>query len=226
MIKNGDDIMDSVKLKRILSVVAGIVLIIIFLYNSGLFGGKTEADNSDPTQSQNSVVQDSDNGQGSTGSQPTQTEGSTGNTDQSNATAQPNGTEPSGNAATELAGNAEPSDNIETELTGNTDPAANTDQTGTDGSSTYVSYRFRSDKLLTQHYEKHGIEMGFDSKESYEKAASDVINNPAALYKLEAEDGDHVYYVEETNEFAILSPDGYIRTYFLPSAGKAYFDRQ
>ena len=89
-----------------------------------------------------------------------------------------------------------------------------------------VSYRFRNEKLLNQHYEKHGIEMGFDSKESYEKAASDVINNPKALFKTEAEDGDYIYYVEETNEFVVLSLDGYIRTYFLPSSGKKYFDRQ
>ncbi|MCR5322043.1 MAG: hypothetical protein K6E85_01990 [Lachnospiraceae bacterium] len=95
-----------------------------------------------------------------------------------------------------------------------------------DQSPQYIDYCFRSNKLLTQHYEKHGIEMGFDSKESYEKAASDVINNPAALHKTEAEDGDYVYYIEETNEFVILSQDGYIRTYFLPSAGKAYYDRQ
>lgn len=89
-----------------------------------------------------------------------------------------------------------------------------------------AQYYFRNDKLLSQHYEKHGIEMGFSSKEEYEKAASDVITNPNALFKHEAEDGDEVYYVEETNEFAILSTDGYIRTYFYPSAGKAYFDRQ
>ena len=68
--------------------------------------------------------------------------------------------------------------------------------------------------------------MGFDSSSSYEKAASDVINNPKALNKIESEDGDYVYYVEETNEFVILSKDGYIRTYFLPSAGKKYYDRQ
>lgn len=90
----------------------------------------------------------------------------------------------------------------------------------------YVTYEFRNDKLLDQHYEKHGIEMGFDDAESYEKAASDVINNPDALYKTEKEDGDGVYYVEDTNEFVILSGDGYIRTYFLPNAGKAYYDRQ
>ena len=89
-----------------------------------------------------------------------------------------------------------------------------------------VAYHFRNNNLLEQHFEKHGIEMGFDSKESYEKAASDVINNHKALFKTEAEDGDYVYYVEETNEFVVLSLDGYIRTYFLPSSGKKYFDRQ
>ena len=68
--------------------------------------------------------------------------------------------------------------------------------------------------------------MGFASAEEYEAAASAVINNPAALTKTEKEDGDYVYYLEETNEFVILSTDGYIRTYFLPSAGKAYYDRQ
>lgn len=90
----------------------------------------------------------------------------------------------------------------------------------------YKVYKFRSKKLLDQHYNKHGKEMGFSSAEEYESAASDVINSPEALYKLEAEDGDGVYYIESTNEFVILSTDGYIRTYFNPSGGKAYFDRQ
>lgn len=88
------------------------------------------------------------------------------------------------------------------------------------------TYHFRNNNLLEQHFEKHGKEMGFETKEAYEKAASDVINNPKALFKNEAEDGDYVYYVEETNEFVVLSLDGYIRTYFLPYSGKKYFDRQ
>ncbi|MBP3206327.1 MAG: hypothetical protein J6M66_13005 [Lachnospiraceae bacterium] len=87
-------------------------------------------------------------------------------------------------------------------------------------------YRFRSKKLLSQHYEKHGIEMGFDSAVAYQEAASAVISNPDALYKTEKEDGDGVYYIEETNEFVILSVDGYIRTYFNPSGGIDYFNRQ
>ena len=87
-------------------------------------------------------------------------------------------------------------------------------------------YGFRNDKLLKDHYEKHGKEMGFGSAEDYEEAASDVVNNPNALHKTEKEDGDDVYYVEKTNEFVIVSTDGYIRTYFNPSGGINYYNRQ
>lgn len=90
----------------------------------------------------------------------------------------------------------------------------------------WVDYKFRTKKLLDQHYEKHGIEMGFESAQDYEESACEVANDPTALHKTEAEDGDDVYYIEATNEFVIISTDGYIRTYFLPSRGKAYFDSQ
>ena len=105
-------------------------------------------------------------------------------------------------------------------------PDDSCDDALTEPAPDYIEYRFRSKKLLDQHYDKHGKEMGFASAADYEKAASDVINSPDALYKTEAEDGDGVYYIEETNEFAVLSTDGYIRTYFNPSGGKKYFDRQ
>ena len=87
-------------------------------------------------------------------------------------------------------------------------------------------YTFRNNKLLEEHYEKHGEDMGFDSAEDYEQAASDVVTNPEALHKIEKEDGDDVYYVEDTNEFVVVSTDGYIRTYFYPSSGKKYYDNQ
>lgn len=91
---------------------------------------------------------------------------------------------------------------------------------------TVAEITFRNDNLLDQHYEKHGIEMGFASAEEYELAAYKVIINPDALHKIEAEDGDDVYYVEATNEFVVVSQDGYIRTYFNPSAGIDYYNRQ
>ena len=86
-------------------------------------------------------------------------------------------------------------------------------------------YRFYNKSLLEQHYEKHGIEMGFESAEEYEAAASKVVTNKKSLHKIE-EDGDDVYYLEETNEFVIVSTTGYIRTYFYPSDGLDYFNRQ
>lgn len=91
---------------------------------------------------------------------------------------------------------------------------------------TVAEITFRNEYLLDQHYDKHGIEMGFDSAEEYELAAYRVIINPNALHKIEAEDGDDVYYVEETNEFVVVSQDGYIRTYFNPNAGIDYYNRQ
>ena len=93
-------------------------------------------------------------------------------------------------------------------------------------SDEYIEYHFRNEKYLEDHYQKHGIEMGFSSASEYEKAASDFINNEDCLYKNEKEDNDGVYYLESTNEFAILSSDGYIRTYFMPDDGIDYFNRQ
>lgn len=89
-----------------------------------------------------------------------------------------------------------------------------------------ADYRFRNNKLLSQHYDKHGIEMGFASKEEYEAAAAAVVVNPNALHKIEKEDGDDIYYIEETNEFVVVSTDGYIRTYFNPSGGIKYYNKQ
>lgn len=96
-------------------------------------------------------------------------------------------------------------------------------QTAQSGQSTFT---FRSESLREEHYEKHGIEMGFASAKEYEKAAAAVVSDSRALHKLEKEDGDDVYYIEETNEFVIVSTDGYIRTYFYPRDGIRYFERQ
>ena len=94
------------------------------------------------------------------------------------------------------------------------------------GNSSYIEYHFRNAQLLSEHYDKHGKEMGFASKEDYEKAASDVANDSSALHKKEKEDNDDVYYLVETNEIVIISYDGYIRTFFCPDSGISYFNRQ
>lgn len=88
------------------------------------------------------------------------------------------------------------------------------------------AYTFRSQKQLTEHFEKHGKDMGFSSEEEYLQNANRVISSPEALHKLEAEDLDDVYYLENSNEFVIVSSDGFIRTYFSPEDGIDYYNRQ
>lgn len=79
---------------------------------------------------------------------------------------------------------------------------------------------------MEEHYKKHGRDMGFASPEEYQSAAAAVVLNSEALHKTEAEDGDDVYYIESTNEFVVVSADGYIRTYFKPDSGIRYYNRQ
>ena len=88
------------------------------------------------------------------------------------------------------------------------------------------TYSFRQEEYLQEHFEKHGAEFSYASADEYLAGANRVVASPEALHKLEAEDGDDVYYLESTNEFVIVSTDGYIRTYFKPNDGKAYYDRQ
>lgn len=67
--------------------------------------------------------------------------------------------------------------------------------------------------------------MGCFTKESYLEGANAVIKNSTALKRTQA-DGDTAYYVQSSNEFVVLSTDGYIRTYFKPTDGIDYFYRQ
>ena len=89
-----------------------------------------------------------------------------------------------------------------------------------------IKYEFRNNTLWKEHFEKHGEEFPYETKEEYLQGANIMLENPNKLHKPEKEDGDDVYYLEETNEFIIVSKDGYLRTYFKPSKGKKYFDKQ
>ena len=129
---------------------------------------------------------------------------------------------------------AEPSEQGEAASDTETEETVQTEAETTAGETEEVTdevpegkkYVFRNSKLLNDHYKKHGEEMGFASAEEYEQAASDVVNSPDALHKKEKDDNDDVYYIEDTNEFVVVSSDGYLRTYFNPDKGKAYYDRQ
>lgn len=121
----------------------------------------------------------------------------------------------------------------ETKVSKNTDdaPADKPQQTPEDAQTAKTepaayTYSFRKAEYLQEHFEKHGAEFGYASADEYLAGANRVVVSPEALHKLEAEDGDDVYYLESGNEIVFVSTDGYIRTYFKPNDGKAYFDRQ
>lgn len=84
------------------------------------------------------------------------------------------------------------------------------------------SLTFRSNRLLMEHFLKHGAEFPYSSAAEYLRGANRVIKDQNALHKAEAEDGDDVYYLAAANEIVFVSTDGYIRTYFKPNDGIDY----
>ncbi len=92
--------------------------------------------------------------------------------------------------------------------------------------TTQSDHTFRNEKLLNDHFAKHNEDFDYETVEEYVQGANRVISNPDSLHKTEAEDGDDVYYLEETNEFVVVSTDGYIRTYFKPTRGIDYYNSQ
>lgn len=96
---------------------------------------------------------------------------------------------------------------------------------GNNDTSYYESCAFRNEELLEEHYDKHGQDMGYLSEQDYLNGACDVVNNKESLHKYE-DDGDDIYYLEDTNEYVVVSSDGYVRTYFYPDDGIDYFNRK
>ena len=85
---------------------------------------------------------------------------------------------------------------------------------------------FRNDNLWEEHFIKHGSEFGYSTKEEYLQGANEVVASAYSKHKKEAEDGDDIYYDTENNEIVFVSEDGYIRTYFKPTDGINYYNRQ
>ncbi len=117
------------------------------------------------------------------------------------------------------------SDNVATTAAAARTTAAVTERSqDTNGKEHFDGYTFRSSRQLTQHFEKHGGEVGAKSENEYVDMANAVINNPSSLYKTEAEDGDHIYFLKSSGEIVFVSTDGFIRTYFI--SDEDYFNRQ
>lgn len=119
-----------------------------------------------------------------------------------------------------------PEETEKAEVNSETEVKAEADETDETVAADVKVYEFRNQSTLDSHFEKHRSEFDFDTIEEYVAGANRVINDKDALHKLEEEDGDEIYYLEATNEIVFVSADGYIRTYFKPSDGINYFNRQ
>lgn len=87
---------------------------------------------------------------------------------------------------------------------------------------------FKSQKLLDDHFKKHAGEFGSITQSQYLAAAQNLLNSKPGgniLSKTRA-NGDVILYNKATNEFGVKTVDGTIRTYFKPSDGINYFNRQ
>lgn len=80
-------------------------------------------------------------------------------------------------------------------------------------------------RQLEQHFDKHGGEMGFATKEAYLRAAQAIVRGGTGIETYQRGD-DTLFFKESTDEFAVLSGRGVIRTYFKPSDGRRYWERQ
>ena len=93
-------------------------------------------------------------------------------------------------------------------------------------------FNFKTSKAAEDHFNKHRGEFNYRTVDEYIEGANRVIQNPNALFKLEKEDGDYIYFLEDTNEIVFISSftdrnnQHYLRTYFRPSSGIRYFNKQ
>lgn len=99
------------------------------------------------------------------------------------------------------------------------------------GIGDFKNANFASEKLLRSHYIKHVVkqkEFGNITMDEYLERARKLINSKPGgniLIKTRS-NGDILFYNKSTNEFAVVTKDGVIRTYFKPKEGIRYFKKQ
>ncbi|WP_018130917.1 hypothetical protein [Effusibacillus pohliae] len=91
--------------------------------------------------------------------------------------------------------------------------------------------QFASQEQLDSHYQKHVIEQkefGNISKQEYLKRAQTLVTSPPgdSILTKTRSNGDRLYYNKTTNEFAAVTKDGIIKTFFKPKDGIDYFNKQ
>jgi hypothetical protein len=82
---------------------------------------------------------------------------------------------------------------------------------------------FRSPELLAQHFEKHASEFGYKTIDEYISGARSLVNSSDSILTFTRTNGDQLFYNPVTNEFAALTSDGVIKTFFKPKDGMKYW---
>ena len=79
---------------------------------------------------------------------------------------------------------------------------------------------------LEAHYLKHGYQFGFNSQEQYLQAARALLDEPPGkdVFEKIRFNGDVEHYRVSSGEFAVMTKNGRIRTYF--KTDYAYWVRQ
>jgi hypothetical protein len=75
------------------------------------------------------------------------------------------------------------------------------------------------------HFEKHAAEFGYRTPVEYLRGARDLVGR-SGVQTFTRTNGDRLFYDAARNEFAVLKPDGVLRTYFRPQDGSAYWRSQ
>lgn len=75
------------------------------------------------------------------------------------------------------------------------------------------------------HFEKHAAEFGYRTPVEYLRGARDLVGREG-VQTFTRTNGDKLFYDAARNEFAVLKPDGVLRTFFRPQNGSAYWRSQ
>ena len=87
---------------------------------------------------------------------------------------------------------------------------------------------FQTQQKLDDHYDKHQTQQSdsggnYGDSDAYEQAAMAIVNGG---YTHTGSKGSTTYYWKDSTSQFVAVRGGYIRTMFVPGAGKAYFDQQ
>lgn len=80
-----------------------------------------------------------------------------------------------------------------------------------------------------KHYNKHAEDMGLTTKESYASHAlkfANTVDKINCVSFVHTKTGSTYKYNKVTNEFAIITKDGYVVTYYKPQSGYKYYKSQ